>query len=58
MFYCMLIFLVLSIITGILGYGDFSNITVRHLGKTSFGTFIILFFIMFIFYILERKNNK
>ena len=58
MFYWMLIFLILSIITGILGFGGFSDIAVRHVGKTSFGTFVIVFFITFIFYILDRKNGK
>lgn len=57
MFYWMLTFFILSIISGILSFAGFSDMTIRHIGKMTFGTFVILFLILFILYILNKQQN-
>lgn len=58
MLYFMLMFFILSIISGILAFAGFTDITLRHIGETSVGTFVIVFFITCIVYFFQNINRK
>jgi len=49
---------ILSIISGILSFSGFPDITIRHIGKMTFGTLVFLFVITIVLYYFENKNGK
>lgn len=58
MIYWMLVFFVLSIISAILSFAGFSDITIRHIGKMTVGTLVLLFVITAVLYFFDNKNGK